>query len=251
MKFDTQIYAGSIYDTWLRCANERDLLKALLSVNRALWLTHNPTNLLDVGCGSGAAGLRVMEIADAAGVTLNYTGIDPYANQLEEFQVALGTRTADLRVGTIESLDVEHRWDVVMAVHSLYYVPELRAALQKLGELGDGLILVHHGERGINEVHHAFREQVMPGPHIVSTYHDVEAEIALLGWEYDLHTFASAVDVSACKNSKDPAGRNLIRFFFERANLGADVFARAAEWFQGRPDSMVHDVGVFFVRPRA
>jgi SAM-dependent methyltransferase len=248
MGFDSHIYNSDIYTAWLECADERDLLKQLLKAQWRRWLTHNPTRLLDVGCGAGAAGLRVMEIAETEGVTLEYTGIDPYANQLEMFRQSLGTRAADLQVGTIESLQTDQRWDVIMAVHSLYYVPKLRTALQKLSEHGETLILVHHGERGINEVHQAFREEVMEGPHIVSTDNDVAGELDELGREYELLTLESSVDVSACAHPLNPVGRNLIRFFLERSDLDEDSFERVSKWFRKRPPRMVHDVGVFFVQ---
>lgn len=251
MEFDQHIYGSDIYKTWLECANERDLLKDLLEAQRHRWLTHNPTRLLEIGCGSGAAGLRMMEIAESAGVRLEYTGIDPYQNQLNDFATALGMRKADLRVGSIESFASAEKWDVVITVHSLYYVDDLLEALRKLGSLGRQLILVHHGERGINEVHVAFCELVQPGPHVISTYHDVARALAKLGWEYELQTFESSVDVSACADSFNFAGRNLIRFFLERSDLDEATFKPVAEWFGQRPARMVHDVGLLFAHPKS
>lgn len=77
-------------------------------------------NWLSVGCGAGHLDLKILESRSTVG---DYVGLDPNAEQLEKFKTAAkGLHSVKLINARLGDWDVPHRFDLVTAVHVLYYV---------------------------------------------------------------------------------------------------------------------------------
>ncbi len=274
--FSKDIYVDTVYGqrdnpyhTWLTATDEKARFQSWL--RSALWDVSErglfaprtggrAFQVLDLGCGAGNTSMRVIAELQRAGVPLiSYTGVDPYGPQLEEFarhEKQLRILELDLREGSIESYVAERTFHLVIASHALYYTANMASAIARVAEMGHEVIIVHHGERGINTVQQAFRDDVNPGPHVVSTDEDVAEHVRgrKFGTRRGRHyKFASRVDVSCFGPKPDEKrARDLTSFFLERpiadipevvvSNVGAFMRQHYSPHF-----SMVHDVGVFTI----
>ncbi|GEM_PF-4300284 len=252
--FDSQIYErdiyqdstqNTIYDSWLTHANERDVLERVLEQRFEEWCPTNPFSILELGCGSGSAARRIFNILAKNNITYQYTGIDPYQDQLQRFRTAVGENSQIvLEQATSETYTPTQTYDLALVVHSLYYVPNLAATLTKINSSANQALIIHHGEAGINTVQQRFQKYVKPGPNIISTHRDVDKMLDQLGIEYTCQVYPTQVDVRPCKDPTNPHGRNMIKFFLEHSNLPEEVMQEVSAYFRTLPDFMQHDIGV-------
>jgi SAM-dependent methyltransferase len=244
--YERDIYQDSVYSSWLKNSNERDVLERVFRDCRDWWCKDG-LKILDIGCGTGSAAKRLFKILDEGKLGYSYTGIDPYEDQLKKFRTEFPDKRISLVRSSFEDFVPDKEYDLAILVHSLYYVDDLKGALKKICGMAKKSVVVHHGERGINEVHEAFRSEVKKGANIISTWRDVKKALDDAGIAYDLQIVETEVDVSSCRESGNHEGLNLIRFFLERTDLPDSLIVKVREWFKKRPEKMGQDVGYFFI----
>jgi len=240
MKAD--VYEDKRYLSWLNHANERDYLERFLRSSVDVWCPGKDLSILEWGCGPGAAAQRFFKILNENGVNFDYTGVEPFEAQLEEFRKA--GEDVTLIQGDFETFTPSKRFDLALVIHSLYYV-QMKKALIKTFSYVDRTLIVHHGINGINSVHEAFPELVNRMNNRVSTYHDVLRCLDELGRDYEFVELQTRVDVRPCKELNQD-GRNMISFFLERTDLSDKEIGKVSEYFQEMEDYMRHDIGVIF-----
>lgn len=246
--YERDIYEDSIYSAWLKYSNERDVLEEFLRKNFERWVKKNNLSILDIGCGSGSAARRIMRILDDRVIAYTYTGVDPYRDQLDRWAEWLPEdKRVTLIKDTIENFKPDKTYDLVVVVHALYYVDDLRGALEKIRSWGKIALIVHHGERGINEIHQALRSLVKEGPNIISTYNKVKNELDIAKIPYDFDVVMTQVDIRPCHDPKNEDGRKLIRFFLEHSELSEDIIENVSLFLKSKGDFMKQDVGYFFI----
>ncbi len=237
---------GHIYSSWLKCANERDVLEDVLRKRSNEWLQSSPLSMLEVGCGTGAAAKRLFKVLDEHNVQIQYTGIEPRKEQLELFQnTSTPSLSIELIESTLESFQSKQIYDLGIIVHSLYYVDSMEETIKKLRSLTQKQLIVHHGKRGINEIHQEFKEFVPHGPHLISTIDDVCKSLDKINIQYHREVYPTEVDVRPCHDPRNADGRNLIRFFLQRPDVSEDQIQEISNYFRSRRiDTMIHDMGV-------
>lgn len=106
--------------------------------------------VLDVGCGTGFATMRVVERGGVAEVV----GVDPSPPMLEVFAEHLAGHpeiTADLRAATAERTGVPDGWaDLVICTMALHWMPDRPAAIREMARAlrpGGVLAILAPGER--------------------------------------------------------------------------------------------------------
>lgn len=217
-----------------------------------------PLSVLSVGCGSGAVDVALADRAvrrpGAAAVT--WTGVDPHRANTVAFTTALdrlGHPQLDVRSwnGTFDSLDVPGRYDVVTFVHSLYYVPDVRAALVKALKLlvpGGELLILHAPLGALNELTAALSPQT--GGHPQWWSDTVLAALGRLPVTVESTGLGAHVDLTDA-GAADPA----LLDFAVQATLPAEIrtwalhkLAEAA--VPGAGVLVPHPVTAFVVRPR-
>ncbi|HLD21249.1 MAG TPA: class I SAM-dependent methyltransferase [Patescibacteria group bacterium] len=254
----------SSYQTWLRVTTEKVLLQFWLQDHLPTFVLSKQTNhevhVLDLGCGFGHMSGRLIHVLLSMGLRINYTGVDPYPAQLDQFQrsaIASPNLTLRLLKGDASSHVPDRDYDLVFASHMLYYVENWSDVLTRIVGAGNEIIIVHHGHRGINTIHEHFRDHIHPGPHIISTDDQVTDALRLLplnGRQVVHRRFPSTVAVRACQLPGSRAGNNLISFFLETPFKEIDplVVQNIRTFMRDlyAPDHlMVHDVGVITIRP--
>ncbi len=259
--FDPQIYErdiyqdpnqATIYDSWLKHANERDVLEKVLAQHLSDWCPTNPLSIIELGCGTGSAAKRIFNILANQGIFYQYTGIDPYQDQLQRFSTDIQNNSSiinknnsiTLKQGTAESYIPKQAYDLALVVHSLYYVTDLTTTLTKIHAAANSALIIHHGQAGINTIQERFHHYVKPGPHIISTHRAVTTTLDQLDINYTCHVYPTTVDIRPCKDPTNPSGRNLIKFFLEHAELPDKVIKEVSRYFRTLPDIMQHDMAI-------
>ena len=116
---------------------QRQILAWLERLVRFDCTSHDPLRILSVGCGSGILDNPLIKSIAAGSQRLEYLGVDPNGVACGRFQdsfetMGLGNVSLDLREQCVESLDSSDQFDVIHAVHSLYYFPNPAATLDYL-----------------------------------------------------------------------------------------------------------------------
>ncbi|MGH3564009.1 MAG: class I SAM-dependent methyltransferase [Mycobacterium sp.] len=90
-------------------------------------------NLLDFGCGSGTFTARFLEAVDWPPERLRLMLVDPAESLRREAVVRLADFTDSRPVeSSALPMGLDRRFDIVLANHVLYYVPDLRGTLRQL-----------------------------------------------------------------------------------------------------------------------
>lgn len=260
---ENSIYDGAEnpYSAWLETTTEKDLLEAWLREHLpCMRIMHadRPVSVLDMGCSWGSTSVRFMHVLRDLDIDFRYTGVDPSKQQLEKFArfaQGQGVPTPELVVSDVESYAHDEKYDVTLASHLLYYTKDMRQALQRIVNSAQEAVIVHHGARGINTLHEAFRALVPFGPNLISTDEDVARHLEhvdLRGRQVKRYRFTSTTDISSCLDPNSLRGRNLLTFFFERefSAISKEDVERVRMFLQktwGPSLLMEHDDSVFLV----
>lgn len=240
----------SSYDSWLTFSNERDVFEKMFYERFNEWCVAKPLRMLEVGCGTGSASQRIFNILAKKDFDFSYIGFDPYEDQLRRFRERISATDNNgniivLKAG-IEDYTPTSSFDLVLAIHSLYYVDNWAEALKKIAKWGSHALIIHHGYRGIHEVHEKFRNYVSQQKRNISTYHEIASTLDQLGVPYKLEELTTYFDTRPIKELTDD-GKNMIRFFLENEGVSDAVLQEVSEFFQNKPDSMLHQVGYLFI----
>lgn len=246
--YERDIYEDSVYSAWLKHSNERDVFEKYLKTNLGKCCKKDSLSILELGCGSGSAARRMLSVLNEKGITYSYTGVDPYQDQLDRWlEISPLDKNVTLIKGTVENFVPNKKYDLVLVVHSLYYVDNLAETLKKICTYGTNSFIVHHGEKGINEIHQAFRSYVKPGNNIISTYNNVKIELDNLHVPYNLDIVMTKTDIRPCHDPKNEDGRKLIKFFLERSELSENIIEEVSSFLREKGDFLKQDVGYFTI----
>ena len=125
-------------------------------------LEPSPSRVLSIGCGDGSVDVEVARVLSRFGVPISYDGIEPNPDCGNLFLRRLSRVpgiTAGISTSTFESYLAQGpktdsstiaKYDLVLAVHSLYYVPDVADALKSALRLvaPGGMLVVLHAPRG-------------------------------------------------------------------------------------------------------
>lgn len=115
-----------------------------------------PVRVLSIGAGDGTVDAEVARTLAAGGSPVRYDAVEPHpasaAAWLERVRTVHGVR-ADVQVAPLERAQLAGHYDLVVAVHSLYYVGPLAPALRRAAGLlapGGQLVVLHAPREPLN-----------------------------------------------------------------------------------------------------
>lgn len=240
-----------IYHSWLKFANERDILEEALRKRFEEWCYTKPLSMLEWGCGLGSAAQRFMRILRERSTPFTYIGIDPFPDQLDRFRKALSDEVdAQFEIGGFETYIPNRAYDLGLAVHSLYYAKSIPTTVEKISQSARRMFFVHHGIGGINEVHERFPELVIQEASEISTHEIICETLRGLYIPYDLHIYETEIKIEVCHDPKNLDGRNMIKFFLDNPNLPEEKIEEVSRFLQGLGNVMKHDMAVIITSPK-
>ena len=185
--------------------------------------TDAPLRILSLGCGDGTLDVPVLDAARSNG-PIHYVGCDLDAASLAVFSTALASRVNDLDFCAtllhqpFETLEFDHRFDLVVLSHVLYYVEDpaatLRSVLDTHCALDGRLIVAHSGRNGIPAV-----VEAAWGTTPFVTAEQIVADLVASG----LRPTTTVLPGRLCIDDAiedTPQGRSLLEFLVERDDLG-------------------------------
>ncbi|MDI6626774.1 MAG: class I SAM-dependent methyltransferase [Rhodococcus sp. (in: high G+C Gram-positive bacteria)] len=119
-----------------RLSDQRGLIAEHLAARLAA-MGDGPISVLSVGCGDGSLDVRLAAglMQKVPGRPVRYVGIDPWPGSASLFAAKMAALTADeldadAYVASFDDVPVDETFDVVMFVHSMYYVADVGATLR-------------------------------------------------------------------------------------------------------------------------
>lgn len=119
-----------------RLSDQRSLIAEHLA-GRLARMGDGPVSVLSVGCGDGSLDVRLAEglVLAVPGRPVRYVGIEPWSGSAELFIAAMAALGADelsvdVHVASFDDAPSNETFDVVVFVHSIYYVTDLGETLR-------------------------------------------------------------------------------------------------------------------------
>lgn len=201
-------------------SNQRRLLTHWLLERTFCQLGDGPLSVLSVGCGDGSVDCR---LADALTARLpdrdvSYLGLEPHAASRVAFQRRLaGLRRPGLTVhATASGWDeaaLPGRYDLVLFVHSLYYVADVAVALQHARDVlapGGQIIVLHAPQVGLNLLATTLAPPL--AGHVQWWAESTAAALTGSGLQVVHDRISGALDLSVCLDPTSAEGRVVLDF---------------------------------------
>ena len=226
--------------------------------------------VLSVGCGSGILDNPLIRtLSETVGDTadrmpVRYTGVDPNPVACNRFRQGFERSPAsnvDLTVleSTVEALGNPGLFDLIHAVHSLYYFANpansLQALIERLHPRGD-LVIFQAPKAQLNQLADCFWVEHTDVDIWFSD--DVARYLKLSGMQFDQHRIDAHVDVTSCFDPDCAEGRLILDFITQTdcERLGRRpmemvlVYLRAVGKVEADRILVPHPVDVFVVKPQ-
>jgi SAM-dependent methyltransferase len=172
--------------------------------------------VLSIGCGDGTLDVALAATLVERGGRLDYVGIEPSAAAGETFLERLGELpdvNPTLINSILEDAVLDGPFDLVVAIHSLYYVRGLPGQLRRLigaVRAGGSLIVMNAPLLGLNQL----VEALAPAGDGTSLIYSDEVSDILdgLGCVARRERIDAALDVSPCRDRRSDVGRDILQF---------------------------------------
>lgn len=196
-------YAACLH-TYESASNQRKLIFDWFAEHVIPQLSKDSTSLLSVGCGAGDLDVNILAAGKAHTSTISYVGLEPDPHQCERFvaRMAFGNDNSIRIEGhntRFEDYSADRRFDLVIMVHSLYYMdnPEqaIEEALNLVSERGRLVILIACNDT-LNELSSSFWAMENAG----STWFSEDLSKHLHGHAiaFDRNQIEATLDITSC-----------------------------------------------------
>ena len=160
-----QRYATCLH-TYEAASNQRELILGWFTDHVIPQLSTDRASFLSVGCGAGDLDEKILTAGKEHASTVSYVGLEPDSRQCERFiSRMVFENDQNIRVEAhntcFEQFTEQRRFDLVLMVHSLYYMDDPKLALENalnlVNEFGRLVILIASNDT-LNELSSSFWE---------------------------------------------------------------------------------------------
>jgi len=204
------------------CSDQRGLLTSWLRRRLgSLAATAQPVSVLSVGCGDGAVDAPLADLLTRDPERrVRYAGIDPFPGSTTAWAARMaglgrpGLAAAAVTATFDGAVEEPAAYDVVMFVHSLYYVPDVGAALARAARQlapGGELLVLHAPRTGLNELT-ALLAPVVSGAPPQWWAETTALAVAASGLRAEPGTLSGRLNLGRCLDPDDAVGRAVLDF---------------------------------------
>ena len=181
------------------------------------------TSILSVGCGAGDLDKEILAASVEQSERVAYVGLEPDASQCERFMSQMGDKAkggveVEARNLFFEDLHDPRRYDLVILVHSLYYMADPAEAIEKaLALVNDGgrLVILLAANDTLNELASSFWEVEADREAWFSE--DLCAYLDHYGLSYEHERIEARLNVTQCFDPDSAVGTQLADFIAQVA----------------------------------
>ncbi len=161
-----------------------------------------PFRVLSVGCGSGMLDIPVAKRLASRKADLEYVGVDPNRVECEVLErrfeeASLPGVRVEVVPASFDDFASTRAFDLIHFVHSLYYMPDPSAALEKARKLlapGGRLVVFHAPREALNDLAVRFYDKEYARPTLFAD--DFAELLDRWGWDYERGRVDAAVEVT-------------------------------------------------------
>ncbi len=217
--------------------------------------------VMSVGCGSGILDLPLIESISEEVNQLQYVGIDPNRVACDRFREAFQELTPPGTVLELHEMDIghlicEHRYDFILAVHSLYYFENPASEIDRLMERlkKDGKLVIFQAPKAeLNQLADCFWSD--HAEQEIWFSHELEVHLEEQCLPFQKQRIEATVDVTRCFELDDSQGEMIFDFILQtrRRELDEDVLDLCLEFLKQVSDNehdqlaAPHPVDVFIL----
>lgn len=212
-----QRYASCLH-TYESASSQRRLILEWFKNHAGPQLPADQASVLSIGCGAGDLDLKILAVSKARAANVTYVGLEPDCRQVERFKSRMAAGN-DPRVQIeahrtfFEDFTDPRRFDLILMVHSLYYMGDpaqvLAKALGLLNETGRLVVLIASDDR-LNELASSFWARDNSGSTWFSE--DLRQHLTEQGIAFECQRIAARLDTTSCCEPGSEEGARIADF---------------------------------------
>jgi SAM-dependent methyltransferase len=204
--------------TYEAASNQRELILGWFTDHVIPQLSTASASFLSVGCGAGELDEKILAAGKAQASTVSYVGLEPDSQQCERFLSRMVVENdPSIRVEAyntgFEAFTEQRRFDLVLMVHSLYYMDDpkraLKSALNLVSESGRLVILIASDDT-LNELASSFWERENGGSTWFSE--DLSRHLKNRGISFERQRIEAKLDITSCCEPLSEQGGRIADF---------------------------------------
>ncbi|MDH3977275.1 MAG: class I SAM-dependent methyltransferase [Gammaproteobacteria bacterium] len=212
-----QRYATCLH-TYEAASNQRELILGWFADDVIPQLSTDSASLLSVGCGAGDLDVKILSAGREHASAISYVGLEPDSRQCERFLNRMNFENdqnieVEAHNTCFESYKERRRFDLVLMVHSLYYMEDPERALEdalNLVNTGGRLVILIASNDTLNELSSSFWEMENSGSTWFSE--DLNRHLKNLDVTFERKRIEATLDITSCCEPDSEQGIRIADF---------------------------------------
>jgi len=257
-----QRYATCLH-TYEAASNQRELIVDWFTDHVIPQLSTDGASFLSVGCGAGDLDEKILAAGKEHASSVSYVGLEPDSRQCERFiSRMVFDNDRNIRVEAhntcFERFTEQRRFDLVLMVHSLYYMDDAELALENalnlVNESGRLVILIAANDT-LNELSSSFWELENGGSTWFSE--DLSTHLENLGVTFQRQRIEATLDITSCCEPDSEQGNRIADFLAQvptgelplRLRRMIFSYIEATSHRDGNMRWLPHNVDAYIIEP--
>ena len=212
-----QRYADCLH-TYEAASNQRELIRGWFTDHTIPQLPTDSASILSIGCGAGDLDVKILAAGKEHAATVSYVGLEPDPQQCERFISRMEFANdqniqVEVHNNRFEEFTEQRRFDLLLMVHSLYYMddPEraIENALNLVNESGRLVILIASNDT-LNELSSSFWAREYGGSTWFSE--DLSRHLEKRGVPFERKRIEATLDITTCCEPDSEQGERIADF---------------------------------------
>ena len=210
-------YAACL-DTYEAASNQRELILGWFTDHVIPQLSTERASFLSIGCGAGDLDEKILAEGREHAATVSYVGLEPDPRQCERFISRMVVENdQNIRVEAhntrFEEFTEQRRFDLVLMVHSLYYMDDPKLAIENalnlVSERGRLVILIAQND-SLNELSSSFWKMKNGGSTWFSE--DLSSHLEKHDVTFEGKRIEATLDITSCCEPHSEQGTRIADF---------------------------------------